>query len=86
MQKNNESGILAALNAMQKEAVTSDHDRILVLAGAGSGKTKTLLQKIMYLIEVKRVKPAQILAITFTKNAANEMLAKKIQMDSRSYH
>lgn len=78
LQKNNESGILAALNAMQKEAVTSDHDRILVLAGAGSGKTKTLLQKIMYLIEVKKVKPAQILAITFTKNAANEMLDRLI--------
>lgn len=78
LQKNNESGILASLNAMQKEAVTSEYERILVLAGAGSGKTKTLLQKIMYLIEVKRVKPAQILAITFTKNAANEMLDRLI--------
>jgi DNA helicase-4 len=78
LQNNTETGILAVLNAMQKEAVKSDHDRILVLAGAGSGKTKTLLQKIVYLTEIKKVKPSQILAITFTKNAANEMLDRLI--------
>jgi len=49
-----------------------------VLAGAGSGKTKTLLQKIIYLIEEKGVSPLDILAITFTKNAANEMLNRPI--------
>lgn len=44
---------LSALNDRQKEAVISDEKRLLVLAGAGSGKTKTLLQKLVYLIEEK---------------------------------
>jgi superfamily I DNA/RNA helicase len=69
---------LSALNAPQREAVTSESKRLLVLAGAGSGKTKTLLQKIIYLIEEKGVSPSEILAITFTKNAANEMLDRLI--------
>ncbi|WP_231121080.1 ATP-dependent helicase [Epilithonimonas vandammei] len=50
----------------------------MVLAGAGSGKTKTLLQKLIYLIEEKGVSPSKILAITFTKNATNEMLDRLI--------
>jgi len=56
-----------ALSNKQKEAVESLEKRMLVLAGAGSGKTKTLLQKIIYLIEEKGVSPSSILAITFTK-------------------
>ncbi len=66
------------LNQKQHDAVISDAKRILVLAGAGSGKTKTLLQKIIYLIEEKNVPPSSILAITFTKNAANEMIDRLI--------
>ena len=50
----------------------------MVLAGAGSGKTKTLLQKLIYLIEEKGVSPSSILAITFTKNATNEMIDRLI--------
>jgi DNA helicase IV len=46
---------LSALNDRQREAVISDEKRLLVLAGAGSGKTKTLLQKLIYLIEEKDV-------------------------------
>jgi diphthamide biosynthesis methyltransferase len=70
---------LSALNEkQQREAVVSEDKRLLVLAGAGSGKTKTLLQKIIYLIEEKGVSPLDILAITFTKNAANEMLDRLI--------
>lgn len=69
---------LSALNKQQKQAVVSKEKRLLVLAGAGSGKTKTLLQKIIYLIEEKNVNPSNILAITFTKNAANEMLDRLI--------
>lgn len=69
---------LDALNDRQLEAVISEDKRLLVLAGAGSGKTKTLLQKIIYLINEKKVNPAQILAITFTKNAANEMIDRLI--------
>lgn len=69
---------LSGLNEKQQEAVLSEGKRLLVLAGAGSGKTKTLLQKITYLIEEKGVSPSSILAITFTKNAANEMIDRLI--------
>ncbi len=69
---------LNALNDSQLEAVISEEKRLLVLAGAGSGKTKTLLQKLIYLIEEKGVSPSKILAITFTKNAANEMIDRLI--------
>jgi len=69
---------LSGLNEKQRQAVISENKRLLVLAGAGSGKTKTLLQKLIYLIEEKGVNPANILAITFTKNAANEMLDRLI--------
>ncbi|WP_312090954.1 ATP-dependent helicase [Chryseobacterium sp.] len=69
---------LSALNDKQREAVVSKNNRLLVLAGAGSGKTKTLLQKLIYLIEEKGVSPSNILAITFTKNSTNEMLDRLI--------
>ncbi len=69
---------LSGLNDRQREAVISEDKRLLVLAGAGSGKTKTLLQKLIYLIEEKGVNPSQILAITFTKNATNEMIDRLI--------
>ena len=69
---------LSSLNPKQREAVISKENRLLVLAGAGSGKTKTLLQKLVYLIEEKGVSPSSILAITFTKNATNEMIDRLI--------
>ena len=69
---------LSALNDRQREAVMSEQKRLLVLAGAGSGKTKTLLQKLVYLIEERSVGPSSILAVTFTKNAANEMIDRLI--------
>ncbi len=69
---------LSSLNDKQREAVVSEDKRLLVLAGAGSGKTKTLLQKLIYLIEEKGISPANILAITFTKNATNEMIDRLI--------
>ncbi|MEP6646999.1 MAG: UvrD-helicase domain-containing protein [Saprospiraceae bacterium] len=75
---------LSALNEEQHQAVTSQEKRILVLAGAGSGKTKTLLQKIIYLVEEKGVSPTSILAITFTKNAANEMVDRLIMSADNS--
>src|SRR5688572_15385054 len=75
---------LSALNDKQREAVVSDDKRLLVLAGAGSGKTKTLLQKIIYLIEEKGVSPSSILAVTFAKNAANEMIDRLIISADRS--
>lgn len=69
---------LSGLNEKQRKAVISECKRLLVLAGAGSGKTKTLLQKLIFLVEEKGVSPNNILAITFTKNAANEMLDRLI--------
>jgi DNA helicase-4 len=69
---------LNALNNQQRRAVLSSEKRILVLAGAGSGKTNTLLQKIHYLINDEHADANSILAITFTKNAANEMVDRMI--------
>ena len=69
---------LSSLNDQQRKAVLTENKRVLVLAGAGSGKTKTLLQKITYLIEDLEVRSANILAITFTRNAANEMIDRLI--------
>lgn len=74
------------LNTKQNQAVTSDEKRLLVLAGAGSGKTKTLLSKLNYLIEEKGVNPGNILAVTFTKNAANEMIDRLIIQADHSDH
>ncbi|RLD72298.1 MAG: ATP-dependent helicase [Bacteroidetes bacterium] len=76
--QNNTLSDISVLNDKQREAVVSESKRLLVLAGAGAGKTKTLLQKLIYLVEEKNVNPANILAITFTKNAANEMLDRLI--------
>jgi DNA helicase-4 len=70
--------VIDNLNEKQKKAVLSDTKRILVLAGAGSGKTKTVIAKLLHLVIEKNIKPSTILAITFTKNAANEMIDRLI--------
>ena len=83
---------LSDLNDKQKEAVLYNDGPLLIIAGAGAGKTKTLTTKIAYLIDEKEVSPYNILAITFTNKAAKEMkdrifnligdLAKKLQVST----
>ena len=78
---------LSTLNDKQRAAVLSECNRLLVLAGAGSGKTKTLLHKINYLVDDKLVDAKNILAVTFTKNASNEMLDRLIvSADKTGYY
>ena len=75
-ENNKEENVLSfldKLNKEQQEAVINCNAPQLVLSGAGSGKTRVLTYKIVYLIKIMNIRPYNILALTFTNKAANEM-------------
>ena len=76
--------LIDSLNDRQKEAVVNTDGPMLILAGAGSGKTKVLTTKVAYLIEEKNIDPNNILAITFTNKAAKEMKERIFKLEGNS--
>lgn len=78
------SQLLDELNEKQREAVGAANQNMLILAGAGSGKTRVLVHRIAWLIDVERLSPFGILAVTFTNKAAKEMRSRVERLMSNS--
>ena len=74
------SDILSPLNEAQRDAVAAENQNMLVLAGAGSGKTRVLVHRIAWLIRAENFSPWSILAVTFTNKAAREMRSRIEEM------
>ncbi len=79
------TALLAGLNPEQKRAVTHGDGPLLVVAGAGTGKTQVITRRIAWLIATRRAKPSQILALTFTDQAADEMQTRVDQLVPYGY-
>jgi len=77
--------LLAGLNPEQRKAVTHADGPLLVVAGAGTGKTQVITRRIAWLIATRRARPAEILALTFTDQAADEMQARVDQLVPYGY-
>lgn len=77
----NAEDYLSVLNKEQREAVEHEGSPLLILAGAGSGKTRVITTKIAYMISELGINPASILAVTFTKKAAEEMKERAINLE-----
>lgn len=73
MAVNTEESVFAALNARQKKAAQHNQGPLLIIAGAGTGKTRVITRRIAWLISTKKARPEEILALTFTDKAASEM-------------
>ena len=83
-QSSGDAAYLMTLNAEQRQAVTADDGPLLVLAGAGTGKTRVLTTRLGHLLMTGRVRPHEVLAVTFTNKAAREMVERVSHMLGRS--